>query len=84
MAYDLFGNGKTAFKVQLGRYVSKLGTDLTEALNPIGTSVTSVTVDGTTTPRLDDPRSKQLRPRLQSRELRDQRRVRRHQQQQLR
>ena len=43
MAYDLFGNGRTAVKAQLGRYVSKLGTDLTEALNPIGTSVTSVT-----------------------------------------
>ena len=43
VAYDLFGNGKTAVKAQLGRYISKLGTDLTEALNPIGTSVTSVT-----------------------------------------
>ncbi len=43
VAYDLFGNGRTAVKAQLGRYISKLGTDLTEALNPIGTSVTSVT-----------------------------------------
>ena len=43
ISYDLFGNGRTAVKAQLGRYISKLGTDLTEALNPIGTSVTAVT-----------------------------------------
>jgi hypothetical protein len=41
MSYDLFGNGRTALKAQLGRYLSKLGTDLTEGLNPISTSVTS-------------------------------------------
>jgi hypothetical protein len=41
IAYDLFGNGRTAVKAQLGKYVSKLGTDLTEALNPIATSVTT-------------------------------------------
>jgi len=40
-AYDLFGNGRTAIKAQLGKYVSKLGTDLTEGLNPIATSVVS-------------------------------------------
>ena len=43
VSYDLFGNGRTAIKAQLGKYVSKLGTDLTEALNPIATSVVSAT-----------------------------------------
>jgi len=42
VAYDLFGNGKTAVKVQLGRYVSKIGTDLAEAINPLVTSVNTV------------------------------------------
>ena len=35
VAYDLFGNGKTALKAQLGRYVAKLGTDIAEAVNPL-------------------------------------------------
>jgi hypothetical protein len=43
LAYDLSGNGKTAFKVSLGRYVAKLGTEIPETANPIATSVTSVT-----------------------------------------
>ncbi len=43
LAYDLFGDGKTAFKVSLGRYVAKLGTEIPESANPISTSVTSVT-----------------------------------------
>jgi hypothetical protein len=42
-AYDLFGDGKTALKVQLGRYVSKIGTDLAEVINPVVTSVNTVT-----------------------------------------
>jgi hypothetical protein len=42
-AYDLFGDGKTAIKVQLGRYVSKIGTDLAEAINPVVTSVNTTT-----------------------------------------
>jgi outer membrane receptor protein involved in Fe transport len=40
ISYDLFGNGRTAIKAQLGKYISKLGTDLTESLNPIATAVT--------------------------------------------
>jgi hypothetical protein len=42
-AYDIFGNGRTALKVALGRYVSKaaVGT-ITSANNPINTSVNTV------------------------------------------
>jgi hypothetical protein len=43
LAYDLFGNGRTAIKASIGRYVSKEGTGLADALNPINTSVNSVT-----------------------------------------
>ena len=42
-AYDLFGDGRTALKVSLGRYVAKYGVDLTNLNNPIQTSVNSVT-----------------------------------------
>jgi len=42
-AYDLFGDGKTAVKVSLGRYVAKTGTAVSSANNPISTSVNSVT-----------------------------------------
>jgi hypothetical protein len=41
-SYDLFGNGRTALKASLGRYVGVLGTDLASANNPINTSVNSV------------------------------------------
>ncbi len=42
-AYDLFGNGRTAFKVSAGRYVAKTGTAIASANNPIQTAVNSVT-----------------------------------------
>jgi hypothetical protein len=44
-SYDLFGNGRTAVKASLGRYVENAGTvigAITGANNPIATSVTSV------------------------------------------
>lgn len=41
-AYDLFGNGKTAVKVALGRYVGKNGIGITQNNNPIQTSINSV------------------------------------------
>jgi outer membrane receptor protein involved in Fe transport len=41
-AYDLFGNGKTAVKVSLGRYTAKLGTEIAEVANPFNTSVNAV------------------------------------------
>jgi hypothetical protein len=42
-AYDLFGDGRTALKVSLGRYTAKLGTEIAETANPINTSVNFVT-----------------------------------------
>ena len=42
-SYDLFGSGRTALKVSLGRYVEALGTSLTNNINPVATSVLSVT-----------------------------------------
>ena len=41
-AYDLFGNGRTAIKVALGRYVAKTAITLTQNNNPIQTSINSV------------------------------------------
>ena len=41
-AYDLFGNGRTAIKAAIGRYVARNSTNITIALNPLTTSVNSV------------------------------------------
>jgi hypothetical protein len=41
-SFDLFGNGKTALKASLGRYVEVMAVELTNANNPITTSVNSV------------------------------------------
>jgi hypothetical protein len=41
-SYDLFGNGQTALRMSLGRYVFPETTVLTAAVNPIITSVNSV------------------------------------------
>ena len=38
-SYDLFGDGRTALKVSLGRYVAKTNVDVSQLLNPINTSV---------------------------------------------
>ncbi len=40
--YDLFGDGRTAVKVSLGRFVESRAASLTTANNPIATSVTTV------------------------------------------
>jgi hypothetical protein len=45
VACDLLGNGKTALKVQLGRYVSKIATYLAEGLTAISTSVNAEWTD---------------------------------------
>jgi hypothetical protein len=42
-AWDVFGDGKTAVKVALGRYVAKNSTACTLANNPITTSINPVT-----------------------------------------
>jgi hypothetical protein len=36
-AYDLFGNGRTALKAALGRYVVASGTNIARAVNPVNT-----------------------------------------------
>jgi hypothetical protein len=42
-AYDVFGNGKTAIKGAIGRYMGSLGIDFPDANNPALAIVTSVT-----------------------------------------
>jgi len=42
VAYDLFGNGKTALKASLGRYVSAESVGVARAVNPLVTSVNQV------------------------------------------
>jgi hypothetical protein len=42
-AYDLFGNGKTAIKTSVGRYVQGVGSELVQANNPALNVVTSAT-----------------------------------------
>jgi len=54
--YDLFGNGKTALKTTLSRYVTTNGINYARTLNPIFTSVNSTTrpwtdVNGDYTPQ---------------------------------
>ena len=41
-AFDLFGDGRTAIKGSLGRYVAKIGTEITNDRNPINSSIASV------------------------------------------
>jgi hypothetical protein len=41
-AYDLFGDGKTAVKVAIGRYSAKNSTSITTGINPITSSVNNV------------------------------------------
>jgi hypothetical protein len=40
-AWDIFGNGKTAIKGNIGRYVGGVGVDLARAANPVATVVSS-------------------------------------------
>src|SRR5262249_42058500 len=42
-AYDLFGNGKTAIKGSIGRYVGGIGTEFAVSNHPEGLIVTSAT-----------------------------------------
>jgi len=43
VAYDIFGNGRTALKASLNRYVAGQGTGFASANNPVLTSVNSAT-----------------------------------------
>ena len=43
VVYDLFGDGRTAIKVTMGRYVQKTTIGITQNNNPITTSINSVT-----------------------------------------
>ena len=42
VAYDLFGDGRTALKASLGRYVAKIGNEITQANNPFRKTISSV------------------------------------------
>jgi hypothetical protein len=57
-AYDLFGNGKTAIKGSIGRYVIADGYTIARAVNPV-----TSTINQTTRTWLSDPAG-QLDPRL--------------------
>jgi hypothetical protein len=41
-AYDLFGDGRTALKFSIGRFVAKTSVTITQSVNPIVTSVNNV------------------------------------------
>jgi hypothetical protein len=43
VAFDIFGNGRTAIKTNIGRYVAKTNVDVAVLLNPITTSVNTAT-----------------------------------------
>jgi hypothetical protein len=40
-SWDIFGNGRTALKASIGRYVKKTNVNIASSLNPISTSVSS-------------------------------------------
>lgn len=42
VAYDLFGNGRTAIKAAVGRFVDKTSVTITQAINPITASINTV------------------------------------------
>ena len=50
-AYDMFGNGRTAVKVNIGRYVAGQAVDIASALHPVNASIYQVTRNWTDTNR---------------------------------
>ena len=58
VAYDLFGNGKTAIKASIGRYVVADGYTIARAVNPVQSTINSTTRTWTSDP------AGQLDPRL--------------------
>ena len=77
VAYDLAGSGRTALKFALGRYVETALSGLVTNLNPLVTSVNSVT-------RTWNDDNLNFVPDCNSDQLRPERRVRAHQRPQLR
>ena len=57
LAYDLFGNGKTALKATLSRYVQTSTVGFARLLNPLNTSVNNATRPWTPTPTATASRS---------------------------
>jgi hypothetical protein len=51
VSYDLFGNGRTALKYAIGRYVAKTNVDVAVLLNPITTGVNTASRGWTDTNR---------------------------------
>ncbi len=62
VAFDLFGNGKTALKATLSRYVQTSTVGYARLLNPINTSVNSATRSWTDTNRDGIPQVSELGP----------------------
>ena len=62
LAYDLFGNGHTALKMTLGKYLQGQLTGLASSLNPVSTLVTSATRTWSDTNRNFSPDCDLLNP----------------------
>jgi len=60
VAYDLFGNGKTALKATLSRYVQTSTVSTARLLNPLNTSVNTATRPWTDTNRYGIPQVSEL------------------------
>jgi hypothetical protein len=66
VAYDLFGNGKTAVKATLSRYVQTSTVSTARLLNPINTSVNTTTRSWTDTNHDGIPQLSELGPLVNS------------------
>jgi hypothetical protein len=62
VAYDLFGNGKTALKATLSRYVATTSVGFARSINPLNTSVNNTTRSWTDANRDGIPQESELGP----------------------